>query len=320
LSSPFSPQFRRRFQEKQSFYLTPELLPPPHELWEGNWLIKADDADASTMEIEISKDLGVGDQSPVFVILPGCGLCLDTLRKLYGKAPVEAWWIACNCGDRDTAAKGRAFTRKLSPCVVQVLEWLKQQQQQGGTMALRKIFIICFSRGARWGIHLCLQHAKLFDGAVILAGYPETKGVDQQEQEAKALMQVPMPILMLHGLDDPLCGPAKYVRWHLSFELAMKMQVARQYGSRLESFASFTVKGDHDVIQALFENLGFQELSNPQIDGFWRAMLSAGSASPEAVQVSAGSASPEPVQAPPTEPAQASAPRPFESWAWACML
>ena len=251
------------------------------------------------MEIEISKDLGVGDQSPVFVILPGCGLYLDTLRKLYGKAPVEAWWIACNCGDRDTAKKGRAFTRKLSPCVLQLLEWLKQEEQQ------RKIFIICFSRGGRWGIHLCLQHAKLFDGAVIFAGFPESKGVDEQEQEAKALMQVPMPILMLHGLDDPLCGPAKYARWHLTFELAMKNKVGWGYGSKLESFASYTVKGDHDVIQALFENLGLQELPNPQIDGFWRAMLFP--------LVSAGSASPELVQAPPPEPAQASAP-----WTWAC--
>ena len=71
--------------------------------------------------------------------------------------------------------------------------------------------------------------------------------------------------------------------------------------------------------QELLSTFGQHE-QDPQIDGFWRAMLSAGSASPEAVQVSAGSASPEPVQAPPTEPAQASAPRPFESWAWACML
>ena len=69
------------------------------------------------------------------------------------------------------------------------------------------------------------------------------------------------------------------------------------------------MKGDHDTILVLFVNLGFQELANPQFDGFWRAMISAGSASPEAVQVSAGSASPEPVQAPPPERAQASAPR-----------
>ena len=61
------------------------------------------------------------------------------------------------------------------------------------------------------------------------------------------------------------------MQWHLSFELDMKNQVARQYGSGLEFFASFTVKGDHDTIAVLFENLGFQELSNPQIDGFWRA-------------------------------------------------
>ena len=52
LSSPFSPQFRRRFQEsgaEQNIYLTPPLLPPRLQLCEGNWLIKVADADASTM-------------------------------------------------------------------------------------------------------------------------------------------------------------------------------------------------------------------------------------------------------------------------------
>ena len=116
-----------------------------------------------------------------------------------------------------------------------------------------------------------------------------------------ALMQVPMPILMLHGLDDQLCRP-NYLKWHLRFETAMENQDARQYGSRLASFASFTVPGDHDDIAVLFENLAFHELSNPKIDGFWRAMLSAGSASPQAVQA-------------PPEPVQASAPSPVFPWA-----
>ena len=57
-----------------------------------------------------------------------------------------------------------------------------------------------FFRGARWGIDLCLHHARLFDAAVLLGGYAESKGDDQQEHEAKALMQVPMLILMVHGL------------------------------------------------------------------------------------------------------------------------
>ena len=103
-------------------------------------------------------------------------------------------------------------------------------------------------------------------------GYAETRGADQQQGEAMALMQVPMPILMVHGLDDLLCRP-KYLTWHMWFELAMNNTVARHPG-----FASFTVPGDHDAVGKLFANLAFHELSNPQIDGFWRAMLSAGSA------------------------------------------
>ena len=119
-----------------------------------------------------------------------------------------------------------------------------------------------------------MQHAELFDGAVILGGYAETKGAEQQEEEALALMQVPVRILMVHGLDDGLCRP-KYLKWHSKFELAM------QDGRTLSIFASFTVPGTHDTIDLLIRNLTFHELSNPHIDGFWRAML--GSASHEAV-------------------------------------
>ena len=84
------------------------------------------------------------------------------------------------------------------------------------------------------------------------------------------------------------------------------------------------MKGDHEYLLEVFKNLGFEDLPNPQIDGFWRAMLSAGSASPEAVepaapeavQVPADSASPEAVQAPTT---WSSAPRYLSAaWAWAC--
>ena len=95
-------------------------------------------------------------------------------------------------------------------CVPELLRWLnacKHQEQQGDTLSKGKIFIIGYSRGARWSINLCLQHAELFEGAVILDGFAESTGDWQQEQEALDLMQAPVRILMVHGLDDELCRP-----------------------------------------------------------------------------------------------------------------
>ena len=131
------------------------------------------------MEIEVARDNGVHNHSPIFVILPGCGQYLPSLRQLFGKAPVEAWWIACETGDRDKSAKGKSFTRPMPSCVPELLRWLnvcKHQEQQGDTLSKGKIFIIGYSRGARWSINLCLQHAELFDGAVILGSYDLSSG------------------------------------------------------------------------------------------------------------------------------------------------
>ena len=54
------------------------------------------------MEIEVSRDNGVHNHSPIFVILPGCGQYLPCLRQLFGNAPVDAWRIACETGDSQT--------------------------------------------------------------------------------------------------------------------------------------------------------------------------------------------------------------------------
>ena len=124
------------------------------------------------MEIEVARDNGVHNHSPIFVILPGCGQYLPSLRQLFGKAPVDAWWIACETGDRAKSAKGKSFTLPMPSCVPELLRWLNVCT----TLCKRKIFIIGYSRGARWSINLCLQHAELFDGAVILGSYDLSSG------------------------------------------------------------------------------------------------------------------------------------------------
>ena len=65
-----------------------------------------------------------------------------------------------------------------------------------------------------------------------------------------------MPILMVHGLEDISCQK-DYEKWHIKFQLAMQNPPAQEYGSRLETFGSFTVPGDHDTMDVLFRNLVF---------------------------------------------------------------
>ena len=129
-----------------------------------------------------------------------------------------------------------------------------------------------FSRGARWGIDLRIQHVGWFDGVVLLGAYVASKGGWQQEQEAFALMRANIPILMVHGLDDQCCRP-KYLQWHLRFELAMQNPAGKNHGTRLVTFASLNLPGDHESMELLFRALDFDKLSDPQTDGFWRAML-----------------------------------------------
>ena len=129
-----------------------------------------------------------------------------------------------------------------------------------------------FSRGGRGAIELCIQHAMLFDGAVCLGAYAATKGESQQEHEAWALVCVNIPILMVHGANDAFCRH-KYFKWHLRLDMAMRNPPGDKYGTRVATFASFVVPDDHDFLEQLFCHLTFHHLANPEIDGFWRAML-----------------------------------------------
>ena len=112
------------------------------------------------------------------------------------------------------------------------------------------------------GIDLCIQHAMLFDGAVCLGAYAATKDKSQQEHEAWAVMQVNIPIMMVHGLDDIFCRP-QYKPWHLRLEVAMQNPHGDEYGMRAATFANFVLPGDHDVMERLFYDLAFDDLADP---------------------------------------------------------
>ena len=67
------------------------------------------------------------------------------------------------------------------------------------------------SRGGRWLEELARQHARYLDVAVIIGGYPESKGEWQQKAVATELINVRKPVVcMVHFSADELCGADKY--------------------------------------------------------------------------------------------------------------
>ena len=213
--------------------------------------------------VEIFSDPQVTAESPVLVILPGCGGELKDLVKLFGKAPQAAWYIACDIGDRGEKSAGNAWKRDMPECVV---ELLRKVNAWG-----RKAIIVGFSRGGHWGIELCTRHVRLLSGAVLVGAYPETRDAQYQVEEAENLMQVDLPILTVHGLRDACCTLA-YPKWHARQTQAMLSDAPPPH--RRETFTSVTVPGVHDgLIWRAFSNLSFNEFHDPKVDAIWAAMF-----------------------------------------------
>ena len=78
--------------------------------------------------------------------------------------------------------------------------------------------------------------------AVIIAGYPETKGREQHVSVSKELIAVNSTIVcMVHFAADFVCNASKYPLWYAEFELAM----AARDRDRTTGFMSYMVSGTH---------------------------------------------------------------------------
>ena len=99
------------------------------------------------------------------------------------------------------------------------------------------------SRGAKWLIELAREHAGLLTGAVMIAGYPQTKDKDDQELSAKELIAIRNCVIcMLHFVSDECCGVTCFPHWHAEFERHMAVQVAESAAEVAGSAANSSSK------------------------------------------------------------------------------
>ena len=242
------------------------------------------------MPFIIHADESVRADSPVLVLLPGSGDAIEHLTKCFGRAPVPAWYIACDIGGRgDIGKRARAHNRKMPTVVPHLLELLKtwvgneQKASVGSGQAAsacrkrfcRKIFLVGYSRGASWGLILLQDHADLLNGAVLLAPYPETKEQWANEQRAYQIMNVPVPIMMIHFVDDDFCNAAKYPTWFATLAQGMDAFARGTWGFRIQSFYSTHLPGTHHRGKDIMGLLSFDNLEDFHIQGWWLALMSA---------------------------------------------
>ena len=98
-----------------------------------------------------------------------------------------------------------AHRRQLPSVVPQLLRVVK-----GGLVQPCKVIVLGFSRGGAWGLDLAREHAACLGAAVLIAVYPNTKHDEASLREARRLMPVPRPILLVHFAADSWCNADAY--------------------------------------------------------------------------------------------------------------
>ena len=143
------------------------------------------------------------------------------------------------------------------------------------TSARRKRLLLGFSRGASWGVKILENHARLIDGAVLLAPYPETKEQWTNEQDACNLMVSPVPTMLLHFADDWFCNAVVYPTWFKAFAKGMAAPATGDYGFRVATFYSTCLTGSSQRADRILSTLGFDDVEDGHVIGFWRALMGA---------------------------------------------
>ena len=231
----------------------------PKELSRGTFHVKGTDGNAH--EFVVTAGPEVTQQSSVLVLLPGAGGARKNSELPLGKAPKPVWEISFNVG-------GKFKVR--TPSYLRV--FLKILREEWTASHKNKIFLLGFSRGAAWIVDLALEDAKLFDAVIALAPYPWTKHPDENKHEARQLMQVTVPVLLVHFDADEFCNSVSYPNWFAQLSLAMESPVGNAYGLRQASFNSWMVPGNHDLAWKTFKSLAFEDLNHDYISGWWHGL------------------------------------------------
>ena len=232
--------------------------PLPEVLTQGTFNIAGRDGEQH--EFHIYADEGVRHDSKVLVILPGAGGFTKRTHYPVGKAPKPCWTVVLD-------VEGK-FKKRTPTYLEALLRYLK------GVININSdVVIIGFSRGAAWVVDVALENADLFDAAIALAPYPWTKQPTDNMHEARMLMQVQKPIMLLHFVSDEHCNAMKYPEWYSQFALAMEAEPGSSFGLRQPGFLSYMLEGRHIKGYDMLVSLDFHA-ANPCPDEWWRNMWS----------------------------------------------
>ena len=215
--------------------------------------------DGRSHAFEVHAAPAVTAQSSVLVMLPGAGGASKQSEVPLGKAPQPVWEVLLN-----VAGKNKVRTPSFLAALMQLLRDCTAEHRN-------PIFVVGFSRGAAWVVDLALEHAALFDAAIALAPYPWTRQPSDNTHEARQLMQVSVPLLLVHFAEDQFCNAVVYSHWFAQFSVAMESPPGDAYGQRKRTFGSFMVPGNHHRAWKAFQGLTFEELS-PDICAWWRGL------------------------------------------------
>ena len=110
-----------------------------------------------------------------------------------------------------TAGSGckKPSNRNVPKCIVEALRAVRRWAMQNH----RAVLASGYSRGGKWLLQVACRHASLIDYALVLAGYPSNKDYSVQISEARAILEVPVPVDIFQYQTDIYCKPALYPYW-----------------------------------------------------------------------------------------------------------
>ena len=149
------------------------------------------------------------------------------------------------------------------------LEFLQFVQYINKKAKNRAIIGWGLSRGAKWVIELVREH-DLLDGAVIFAGYPQTRCQYVGLASAQELIAVRnCAICMIHMVADECCGVSCFPHWHAEFERHMADQ------NRKSSLLSLNLPGGHSAAYPIWLNWEVQAhpVFNQWFEMMWQMLV-----------------------------------------------
>ena len=237
----------------------PDVLPSFLEA--GMWYINGQDGVGACFELKAPENGDSG--APIVVYIPGAGGLDKKLSSQMRITPLPSWSVIFSVAGN--------YRVRTPDYLIQALAFLRRV-----TASARNFIVICgMSRGGAWILDILKENVDKCDAAIALAPYPWTKDPWNNEVEAKQLMQVGIPLLLVHFNRDEFCNSLKFPQWYGCLALGMSTAPGPQFGQRALSVVSVVCDGSHVVSDAVFYSLAFEKLSDAAPYTFWQQLWEA---------------------------------------------